>query len=113
MIRKSVYKMELYCTGGTVLPITIATTDIQRIEPLVEQHCALYSARGYHIERFVITDTRYLLNIPEHDYEQEIMFCDIVDDADGNGIALTRLPSVDLAEEFEVDANYQLVRRRK
>jgi hypothetical protein len=88
MIRKTLYKLELNLKNGQTLPITLATHDIQRVESLVNKHKVLYAARGYEIDRFVIRETKYLLQLTEQQYEDEIMFCDIVDE-DEQGVPIS------------------------
>jgi hypothetical protein len=83
-MRHIFYKVKLVTEDAKELLITIATPYIERIEPLVERNKVLYLARGFKVARFEIVDTRYSFNMPQPVYEQEVAFCDIVDEPDGD-----------------------------
>jgi hypothetical protein len=111
-MRKSIYKLDLVCSNGQTLPITLATHNIERIPTLVEQQKVFYAARGYPIDRFIVTDIRYLLNLDDAAYEFEISFCDIVDEGDDTPHA-PKQSVAELANDFEIDENFKLVPRRR
>lgn len=80
-MRKTFYKMELIFENGTKLPITIATSDINNLQPLVEKNRMLYtSMQQSTLVGHPITDTRYTFDMPEEAYTEDLQFCDIVDD---------------------------------
>lgn len=74
------YKVGLKLSNGQTMQVTIATGDINRIERLVERNRMLYAARGFHIVGLTINDIRYTLNMPTEQYQDELMYCDIIDD---------------------------------
>lgn len=82
-LRKIFYKVNLKLNDNKVLPITIATSDINKIPELVEKHKVLYLMRGFDVTGFVIADTRFTIQMSEKQYQDELSYCDIVDDDGG------------------------------
>jgi hypothetical protein len=83
IIRKIFYKVLLTLDNGQVLPVTVATSDLNKLPSLVERHKMLYLARGFNIQGFQIEDTRYTIQMSEQQYENELAYCDIIDDDGG------------------------------
>jgi hypothetical protein len=87
-MRKQIYKANLTFANDTVLPITIACTQPDAIPELIDRHRALYertqgiSARvsTVALTGFSITSALPTLHMTEEQYEEEISFCDIVED---------------------------------
>lgn len=80
-MRKIFYKVDLKLSNDQVLPITVATTDINNVGQLVEKYKMLYkSTTGHEVVGLEITDIKYTVDMPEKEYEEELMFCDIVDE---------------------------------
>lgn len=84
-MRNLIYKVTLFLIdesgAETQLPITIATPTINNVETLIQRNAAIYNRNGKTLQRFVVTDTLITLNLPEERYEEEVMYCDIIDDA--------------------------------
>lgn len=81
-IRKIFYKIALIQSDGRLYPLTVATTDINKIQELVERHKILYNALGYSTDQFRIVDTLYSFNMSQEKYEEELSMVDINDDID-------------------------------
>jgi len=81
-MRHTFYKVALKLSNGQEMPITIATHDIQNVGPLVESKKVLYNRKDYQVDGFYIADTQYTFNMPEEKYEEELTFCDIVDEVE-------------------------------
>ena len=79
-MRLTFYKVALVLSNGKEMPITIATRDIADIEQLVEKNKVLYNTKDYSVSRFYIQDTMYTFAMPEEKYNEELIFCDIVND---------------------------------
>lgn len=77
---KTFYKVVLNLSNNQKLPITIATADINRIPQLVESNKVLYAKDGNAVTGFVLDSTRYPLGMAPDKYEEELMYCDIVDE---------------------------------
>lgn len=80
MIRLTFYKVTLQLSNGQQMPITVATPDIQRVGTLVESKKVLYNRKDYQVDSFFIADTQYTFAMPEDKYQEELTFCDIVDE---------------------------------
>jgi len=77
-MRFMIFKTVLVFTDGTELPITVAAKEINELPDLVEKNKPLYNKNGQTVERFYVTDTFITLGLSQEQYDQEIMFCDIV-----------------------------------
>jgi hypothetical protein len=80
---KVVLKLEMVDPNDptpNTLNIVIATKDIHRIEPLVESNKMLYNRKTYSVSGFYVTDTLYGHFLPHEKYQEELTFCDIVDE---------------------------------
>jgi hypothetical protein len=77
-MRFMIFKTVLVFNDGTELPITVAAREINEIPALVEKNNPLYNKNGQVVERFYVTDTFITLGLSQEQYEQEIMFCDII-----------------------------------
>jgi hypothetical protein len=86
---KVVLKLEMVDPNDptpNTLNIVIATKDIHRIEPLVESNKMLYNrkahgtTKGYSVGGFYVTDTLYGHLLPYEKHQEELAFCDIVDE---------------------------------
>jgi hypothetical protein len=77
---KTFYKVVLNLSNDQKLPITVATADINRIQPLVESNKVLYAKDGNVVTGFVIDSTKYPLGMTPEKYEEELIYCDIVDE---------------------------------
>jgi hypothetical protein len=80
-MRYTFFKTDLLFENGNKLPITVATHDITRIEALVNSNRMLYTTtQGSNITGHPITEVRYTFDMTNEAYEEELQFCDIVDD---------------------------------
>lgn len=79
-MKANFYKVNLILADGKNMPITIATSDIHRVEPLVEKNKVFYSAKGQVIERFTILETAYGGLMEFEKYQEECAFADIFDE---------------------------------
>lgn len=80
-MRLMIFKTKLVYTDGTELPITVAAREIVVLPELVEKNKPLYNKDGRVVERFYVDDTLITLGMSNDEYDQEIMFCDIVEDS--------------------------------
>lgn len=79
-MRLMIFKTVLVFTDGTELPITVAAREIIGLPALVEKNKPLYNKNGQTVERFYVNDTLITLGLSAEEYDQEIMFCDIVEE---------------------------------
>jgi hypothetical protein len=75
-----IFKTVLVFTDGTELPISVAAREIIDLPALVEKNKPLYNKNGQTVERFYVNDTLITLGLSGEQYDQEIMFCDIVEE---------------------------------
>jgi hypothetical protein len=81
-VRKIFYKVKLHLSNGQFMLITIATHDVNRIPDIVERHKVLYMRKDYYVVGFNIDDTKFTIQMPEQQYEDELTHCDVVDEQD-------------------------------
>ena len=79
-MRLMIFKTVLVFTDGTELPISVAAREIIDLPALVEKNKPLYNKNGQTVERFYVNDTLITLGLSGEQYDQEIMFCDIVEE---------------------------------
>lgn len=79
-MRLLIFKTVLVLTDGVEALISIAASEINDIPALVERNKAFYTTPSRTIERFYVTDTLITLNLSNEQYEEELMYCDIIMD---------------------------------
>jgi hypothetical protein len=79
-LRKIFYKVRLHLSDGRFMPITIATTDINRIPQIVESRKVLYMRPEFYVIGFNIDDTKFTIQMTDQQYENELEHCDVVDE---------------------------------
>lgn len=78
-MRQLIFKVELKFDSGTSAIITVATPDRSRVIPFVYKNRMFFEKSGKIIGHAIV-DQLITLNMPEKQYEEEVSYCDLVDE---------------------------------
>ena len=79
-MRNQFYKVTLAFESNVELAITIACKGAEQVEAMVNANRVIYEkVNKSPLVRFFITDSRPTLQMTQEKYEEELMFCDIVE----------------------------------
>lgn len=80
-MRRIFYDVKLRnLTETTKLPISVATTDINNLEPLLKSNEVFFKVQGFTVDGFELSEIRYSLYMTEEQYISELEQCHIRDD---------------------------------
>lgn len=75
-----IFTIQLYFDDNTTTLVSIATPRKSSIETLVARNKHWFELKGKRVTRFTIENEKYLFNMNDETYENELSLCDIVDD---------------------------------
>ena len=81
-MRKQLYKVDLWMSDGKNLPITIATSYIERLPTLVEKNKMYYNRPERQIIGWDLLDTHPTVNMSQQQYDNELTYVDVNDEED-------------------------------
>jgi len=81
-MRLMIFKTKIVFNNEKELIINVAAREINDLPGLIEKNKPLYKRDGMEIASFSVIDTLITLGMSYEQYEQEIMFCEIVQDDD-------------------------------